>query len=48
MSDLRWKGFKEVKLVEKEEEGKGIFSYYLKSQFYAGGENFCIYITVLK
>lgn len=30
MSDLRWKGFKEVKLVEKEEEGKGIFSYYLK------------------
>lgn len=30
MSDLRWKGFKEVKLVEKEEEGKGIFSYYFK------------------
>lgn len=30
MRDLRWKGFKEVKVVEKEEEGKGIYSYYLK------------------
>ncbi len=30
MSDLRWKGFKEVKVVEKEEEGKGTYSYYLK------------------
>ncbi|MDO4536212.1 MAG: FAD-binding oxidoreductase [Clostridium perfringens] len=30
MSDLRWKGFKEVRVVEKEEEGKGTYSYYLK------------------
>lgn len=30
MSDLRWKGFKEVKVAAKEEEGTGIFSYYFK------------------
>ena len=30
MDNLRWKGFKEVKVAAKEEEGKGIFSYYFK------------------